>query len=695
MCIFRPVKRALFIFLLLVTTICRSQTADSLLLLITKNKLYSEKERGSERHKHWRFKAEDSAAMSAPTYNDAGWAIVNPELNEELPEYKKYKSFDKIGWFRLKFRIDTSLLNIPLALKMQHYGASEVYLDGKKMGGYGIVAVGEMADYRNPSGEPFVVTLPDTQIHTLAIRYAAFPKKRVRENLQNTQNGISVSFTLGNPYISGYVDQLVIISLITLAMFGIFLALSLLHLFLYLYYRLSKSSIYFCLFSFSLSLSFLFLFLISYFKDPDTILTCTHYSMYVVAAICFSLSGFINELFSKNKIRFYIISAICVCSIVSLEFSENASSYLPIVMVVGVATEALTLTTIAIIRKTRGAWIIGGGILLFASFVLIIFVQSMTDSGISLNSDSVVGVVLLILGALGILCIPISMAVFLAWNFASVSKDLQRQLVQVKLLSERALEHEQEKKKLLEEQNETLEREVAKRTAEVVAQKEKIEKQHTELKLEKKKSDDLLLNILPDEVAEELKNKGYSDARNFNNVSVLFTDFVDFTVAGEKMNAQELVGELHTCFKAFDEIITKYNIEKIKTIGDAYMAVCGLPVEQPHHAEKTAMAALEILAFIEDRQKRMPEQTFRIRIGLHTGSVVAGIVGVKKFAYDIWGDTVNTAARMEQSSEPGRINCSENIYELIKDRFDCTPRGKIKVKSKGEMNMYFINQPKP
>ncbi len=695
MCIFHLMKRLLIFLLLLLSTICRGQSDDTLVLLLAQKKVYGEKESESEKHKRWKFTIGDSANMASPNYNDAHWPLVNPELNELTPGYEKYASFNSIGWFRLQLRIDTSLINNPLALKMKHYGASEIYLDGKKLGGFGIIAPGELAEYINPSGQPFVISLPDTQTHTLAIRYAAFPKNRLRTNLQNSQNGIIVSIAPANPVISYFFQQMAIISIVTLSMFGIFLALTLLHLFLYLYYRLSKSSIYFCLFSFSLALVFLFIFLITYFQDPATILSCTYYSMYVAAAICFSLSGFINELFSKSKVRFYIITALCVASLASLEFSEEMGSVLPITMVVSVALEALVLTTLAIVRKTRGAWIIGGGILLFAAFVLIIFIQSMTESGITLNSSTLLGEILLLLGALGVLCIPISMAVYLAWNFASVSKDLKRQLEQVKLLSEQALEHEQEKKKILEEQNEMLEREVAKRTAEVVAQKEEIEKQHTELKSEKKKSDDLLLNILPDEIAEELKNKGYSDARNFNNVSVLFTDFVDFTVAGEKMNAKELVGELHTCFKAFDEIITKYNIEKIKTIGDAYMAVCGLPVEQPDHAEKTALAALEILEFMENRQRVMQHKTFRIRIGLHTGGVVAGIVGVKKFAYDIWGDTVNTAARMEQTSEPGRINCSENLYDLIKDRFDCTPRGKIKVKNKGEMNMYFINHFKP
>lgn len=229
------------------------------------------------------------------------------------------------------------------------------------------------------------------------------------------------------------------------------------------------------------------------------------------------------------------------------------------------------------------------------------------------------------------------------------------------------------------------------RTAEIVLQKEEIELQHEELKVEKKKSDDLLRNILPEEVANELKNKGFSEARLFDNVTVLFADFVDFTKAGEALTPQELVNELHACFKGFDEIISKYNIEKIKTIGDAYLAVSGLPAADQQHAINVVKASLEIDAFMKRRQAELGSKTFSMRVGIHSGSVVAGIVGVKKFAYDIWGDTVNTAARIEQSSEPGRINISGATYELLHGQFSCEYRGEIEAKNKGLLKMYYVN----
>jgi adenylate cyclase len=211
------------------------------------------------------------------------------------------------------------------------------------------------------------------------------------------------------------------------------------------------------------------------------------------------------------------------------------------------------------------------------------------------------------------------------------------------------------------------------------------------LSTEKAKSETLLLNILPSEVAEELKTTGSTVAKHFDNVTVLLTDFVNFTTAGEKMNPQELIDELHTCFKVFDEITAKYNIEKIKTIGDAYLAVAGLPKADPEHAEHIVHAAIDINNFMESRYAHLGDKTFRIRIGIHSGSVVAGIVGVKKFAYDIWGDTVNTAARMEQNSEPGRINISQTTYNLVKDKFACEYRGEVDAKNKGMLKMYYVS----
>jgi adenylate cyclase len=207
---------------------------------------------------------------------------------------------------------------------------------------------------------------------------------------------------------------------------------------------------------------------------------------------------------------------------------------------------------------------------------------------------------------------------------------------------------------------------------------------------EKKRSEELLLNILPAEVAGELMQKGFADAKHFYDVTVLFTDFVNFTTVAETMSPQQLVGELHVCFKAFDVILSKYHIEKIKTVGDAYLAVSGLPGSNPNHATDIAAAAIEIRDFMAARKKDLGSGSFGIRIGINSGNVVAGIVGLRKFSYDIWGDTVNIAARMEQNSETGKINISEATYQLVKEKFACVYRGKVEAKNKGGIDMYYL-----
>lgn len=220
-------------------------------------------------------------------------------------------------------------------------------------------------------------------------------------------------------------------------------------------------------------------------------------------------------------------------------------------------------------------------------------------------------------------------------------------------------------------------------------------RQRNRISHEKQRSEDLLLNILPEQTAEELKLTGTAQARQFDLVTVLFTDFKGFTALSEQVTPKELVNDLHECFSAFDLICEKYGIEKIKTIGDAYMAAGGLPTPNSTHAKDVILAALEMAQFIEEGKAQKIEAGlpfFEIRIGVHSGPVVAGIVGVKKFQYDIWGDSVNTASRMESSGEAGKVNISEITYRIIQHdpTLVCEHRGKILAKGKGEMDMYYV-----
>lgn len=204
----------------------------------------------------------------------------------------------------------------------------------------------------------------------------------------------------------------------------------------------------------------------------------------------------------------------------------------------------------------------------------------------------------------------------------------------------------------------------------------------------------LLLNILPAEVAHELQATGNATPKFYEQVSVLFTDFKSFSQLADNMSPQQVVEELNLYFTAFDVIIEKYNLEKIKTIGDAYMCAGGIPVEDENHLTNIVRAGLEIQKYIEVmNEKRLKEGSpaWDLRIGIHTGPLVAGVVGKKKYAYDIWGSTVNIAARMESNGEPGQINISAATYELVKNQFFCTYRGKVSAKNIGQIDMYFVN----
>jgi class 3 adenylate cyclase len=208
---------------------------------------------------------------------------------------------------------------------------------------------------------------------------------------------------------------------------------------------------------------------------------------------------------------------------------------------------------------------------------------------------------------------------------------------------------------------------------------------------EKRVSESLLLNILPSEVADELRAKGMVSPKYFEDVTILFTDFVGFTLATEKMAAEELVEMLHDYFTAFDRIAARYRVEKMKTIGDSYMCISGLPQRNPSHPVDVVMAAFEMLEAVRERQDAAHSLGWKVRIGVHTGPVIAGVVGINKFAFDIWGDTVNFSSRMESSGEAGRINLSERTYSRVKDFFACEHRGKVMTKDKREHDMYFAS----
>jgi class 3 adenylate cyclase len=222
-----------------------------------------------------------------------------------------------------------------------------------------------------------------------------------------------------------------------------------------------------------------------------------------------------------------------------------------------------------------------------------------------------------------------------------------------------------------------------------------ITSQRNVIEEERDQSDKLLLNILPDEIAHELKTTGKTKPKSYQMATVLFSDFKGFTTIAATLSPEDIVKELEYCFLAFDEIIEKYDLEKIKTIGDAYMCAGGLPIANKTNAIDAVKAGLAIQQFMvamKNERLSSGKPIWELRIGIHTGPVVAGVIGKHKFAYDIWGDTVNLAARMESTGEVGKVNISESTHALVKDFFQCHYRGKVEAKNKGLVDMYFVEK---
>lgn len=666
-------KYRLLCILILLPFLLPAQTSKENAVFLTKDSVqigwvFSEK---------WRFIANDSAAYAKKEFDDSRWDTLSTEFIIDEEKSNPGQAYPGIGWFRYYLRVDSSMLHMPMNFLIKHNGASEIYLDGELIHKAGEISGKDKSVYKSPKNTIHILVFKDTGLHVLAVRYENYKANEFYKNYDEEYGGFVLSMEQANQNVP---RQLLLNERITfygMLIFGVFIALAFVHFLLFLFYRAAIYNLYFGLFNLSMALLSLAAYLRWNCEDPVMEMRASSSVFYIICLWCFSITAFINELFGKKRRRrFKIMTAICVIILTVKFFRPGLAYSLVPLYFVAVTMEAFVVIIKAMLRREPGAFIVGFGFLFLTIFLITIIVTAMFSGGdLNLNDLGIGKTFFIIAGVIAIISVPISISAYLPWKFAIVNKDLEKQLHQVKELSEKTLQQEKEKKQLLETQNERLEKEVVERTEEI--------------RQEKKKSDDLLLNILPSEIAEELKLKGESKAHKYDEVSVLFTDFVNFTQISEQLGVDELLNELNINFTAFDRIMEKHGLEKIKTIGDAYLAVCGLPMENDRHAQNAVSAALDILEFVRKRKEEVP-YGLDIRIGINSGSLIAGIIGVKKFAYDIWGDTVNTAARMEQSSEAGKINISAHTYRLVKDEFDCAYRGKIDAKGKGEMDMYFV-----
>jgi adenylate cyclase len=622
----------------------------------------------------WRFMPNDLGNGADPALDDSQWKLVQSPLY--MPANgKNVTGFNGIGWLRYHFELDSEAASHTLALRIKQRGASEIYVDGKFVHRYGKLLPRDSARYVNPQTMPLALPSLSPGQHVLAVRYANWNYQLNKEQYNHPNPGFTLTLWKAHKAIEHHAMQLSVLLFAFVLLFGIFVTLCLIHFILFLYYRAEKANAYFSLFAACTATVLLVPAIMRVSRDASFILKLSYFEVFVVAAVGASLSLLLNDLFSKQKWHLYLTLGVCAALVLLNIFWIDVAPVGIIAILVAVPLEALYILAVALWKRQPGARIIGGGLIILIVMFLTMTMLAFFYGNIDLNDSTPTGRLLVATLLIGVLSIPVSMSMHLAWRFSRVNRDLKTQLKQVETLNERTREQETEKQRLLETRKEELEKEVAERTA--------------SLRAEKQKSDDLLLNILPAEIAEELKENGRSEAKLYSDVTVLFTDFVDFTQLAEKLSPSVLVAEIDRCFQAFDGIIERHGLEKIKTIGDAYLAVSGLPAENPRHAQAVISAALEIREYMAMLKETNPA-SFEIRFGVHSGAVVAGIVGIKKFAYDIWGDTVNTAARMEQHSEPGCINISNATYELVKEEFLCTYRGELEAKHKGKMGMYFV-----
>jgi len=482
-------------------------------------------------------------------------------------------------------------------------GSSEIYLDGKKIATYGKIGGPDSSVYFNPNNSPLPIIISAPGSHVMAVRYA---------NYRLDRSAVGFAMAMGDAHNIFENDRTNNIASSSAFVFLLilFFTISFLHFLFFLFYRNNVSNLFFAIFTLCIGGVWTGLFTVFLSSDPLFIADVYAFLLVISCIACVSLTFFFHFLFVK-KGKWWLIAEIFFSIITLITYFADMDLFdiALTLMLLTVAVYSLWSMLRAVIKKVEGAAIIGFGFGFFLLTFLLMIGIAIFGGGIEIDvTNSVLSAIFGVIILLEIISIPVTISIYQAWIFSNLNKNLSKQLVQVQLLSEQTIKQEQEKKVILENQNAKLEIMVTERTE--------------QLSNEKQKSDNLLRNILPEEVANELKQTGEAEAKQFNNVTVLFTDFRGFTTMSEKLAAKDLVKDLHECFSAFDRIVEQHRLEKIKTIGDAYMAAGGLPSANETHASDAVRAAFAMRTFVEEGKQRKIEKNlpyFEIRIGIHTG----------------------------------------------------------------------------
>lgn len=685
-----------------------------ILLLLLQNNLYSKNTRLHLNVKSlnaisntphlWKYNNFDSATFSQKEYNDAHWQVVPNTTNiTSLPHWSGK------GWFRLSIEIDSSLFNRMISLELSNYSASEVYFDGVLIHTFGRVGTSHKNEFEERTGSlPLPIHFSATKHHVLVIRTSTFQYTHLQTMysphlLDWLSSGFTTSFHNYSEHLSFILQRRSARLVIAMIPLGILLFLALLHGVMYVFTVRERMNLYLAFFSANMALlcfSLLYRYISTAGREA---LLWNEIAITVEIGLAGLSLGAAIDWIVRQKLSTYWWRMTLPAVILLIVSRFFVPSLLWNIILLGALGTEVTRISIEIVRamqhRQAGASIIGMGMFVF-------FIAAAAMTIIAVYHADTNFLVFALVNYLLFLSMPVALAFFMARRFDSINTELAEQLEYTKALSDRTIEQEQEKQRMIERQKEELERVVEERTQQLQVtnqllneQKHAVQqaniqllKKNVRISAEQEKSEELLLSILPESIAQRLKNGEQTIADKHNEVTVLFADIAGFTRFASKIDPQHLVTLLDTIFSEFDSLVEKHGVEKIKTIGDAYMVVGGLESRTVPHTETLARLALDMQDAICRLSENIGLIGLTVRIGIHRGAVVAGVIGKKKPSYDLWGDTVNIASRMESHGEAGKIQVSEEVFTSIGKQFIFRERGEIRIKGKGTMRTYFLEE---